>query len=913
MSKKSISPQGNKLSIRLVLATLLYSLMVAIVVSAIQIYISYQQSIDVAKERFTQIEMGYLPSLQSGLWEVNSARVAALLDSMAQLPHVGKIELVDEQRSIIARNQDSRDSFAQKDMPLRYSENNMHYDLGTLHVELTHSSILAQLKARAISIAITTVLTLTIGSVIVLALFQHWVSRHLHRMAQFATEIGPANLGTHLSLERPESYNNDELGIVVNSLNSMQQSLQKELNLRAEVEQELRTHKENLEMLVASRTFELESTINQLDIASEIAELGVWTWNIADKSLHWNERMYIIYSLPLSMRGSEVHSKHWFKCIHPEDAPAIAAILEAAVKGTAGSIKPVFRILTPEGETRYVQAGAKLERDDMGNPVKLIGITRDITSQRELEAKLIYAKEQADQASAAKTSFLANMSHEIRTPMNAILGMLQLVQQTDLSLQQKDYLSKTQSAAKSLLGLLNDILDYSKDDAGKLQLDNHPFALESLMRDLAVVLSGNQAGKNIEVMFDLDPLLPKSLVSDQLRLQQVLINLAGNALKFTLEGYVVISLTALNISSDSASIRIAVSDTGIGIKEEQKERIFDRFVQAEASTTRRFGGTGLGLVISKRLVSLLGGELHLESEFGRGSRFWFDLNLPIPATEVTESKSADISPLRILVIDDNEMSRNLLTRSIHALGGKVDTAENIQIAREKIAAAELSGPAYDVVLLDLYIPAEKGPSAAELIQQIPCRKAPAIIMLAAFGREEFREKQGAIPPIHFLTKPFTPLQMIESICSATQCNNPSEPPASPKIKQQPLAGINLLVVEDNEFNRQVAYELLTGQGAQVSLAENGQEGVTAVLEAKQHFDVVIMDLQMPDMDGMEATRLIRKDQRFSQLPILAMTANASQSDRDECLAAGMTDHIGKPIDLAKLVDLIVALVKQTQN
>ncbi|HWV16025.1 MAG TPA: response regulator [Cellvibrio sp.] len=903
----------SKLSIRLVLATLLYSLLVALVVSAVQIYISYQQSIEAAKERFTQIEMGYLPSLQAGLWEVNSVRVAALLDSMAQLSHVGKIELVDEQRNIIARNQDSHDSFAQKDMPLRYSENNSHYNLGTLHIELTHSSILAQLKARAISIAITTLLTLSIGSVLVLVLFQHWVSRHLHRMAQFAAEFNPTSPGTRLSLERPEHYNDDELAIVVNSINSMQQSLQKELNLRAEVEQQLRAHKENLEMLVASRTFELESTVNQLGIASEIAELGLWTWNIADKSLHWNERMYIIYSLPLSMRGSELHNKHWFKCIHPEDAPAIAAILEAAVKGEAESIQPVFRIFTPKGETRYVQAGAKLERDDMGNPVKLIGITRDITSQRELETRLIHAKEQADQASAAKSSFLANMSHEIRTPMNAILGMLQLVQQTDLSLQQKDYLSKTQSAAKSLLGLLNDILDYSKDDAGKLQLDNHPFALESLMRDLAVVLSGNQAGKNIEVMFDMDPLLPKNLVSDQLRLQQVLINLAGNALKFTLEGYVVISLTALKISSDSASIRIAVSDTGIGIKEEQKERIFDRFVQAEASTTRRFGGTGLGLVISKRLVSLLGGELKLESEFGRGSRFWFDLNLPIAASEINQSKSADISQLRILVIDDNEMSRNLLTRSIRALGGKVDTAENIQIASEKITATELSGPAYDVVLLDLYMPAENGPSAAELIQQIPCRTAPAIIMLAAFGREEFREKRGAIPPIHFLTKPFTPQQMTESICSATQCNNPPESPAPKKIKQQPLAGLNLLVVEDNEFNRQVAYELLTGQGAQVSLAENGQQGVTTVLEAKQHFDVVIMDLQMPDMDGMEATRLIRKDQRFSQLPILAMTANASQSDRDECLAAGMTDHIGKPIDLAKLVDLIVVLVKQTAN
>ncbi|MBI2750355.1 MAG: response regulator [Burkholderiales bacterium] len=393
-----------------------------------------------------------------------------------------------------------------------------------------------------------------------------------------------------------------------------------------------------------------------------------------------------------------------------------------------------------------------------------------ITVSARLQAELAEARDQAQATSVAKSQFLANMSHEIRTPMNAILGMLRLLQGTVLTTRQWDYVSKTEGAARSLLGLLNDILDFSKVEAGKMSLDPQPFRLEDLVRDLSVMLSAGVGTKGVELVMELDPALPPVLVGDVMRLHQVLLNLGGNALKFTAQGRVVVALRLLGLQGQMARVEFVVQDTGIGIAPENRDHIFSGFSQAEASTTRRFGGTGLGLAISQRLVGLMGGNLQLDSVLGQGSTFRFSLELPVAA----------------------------------------------DIPQEVVGTEVASGG-----------------------------------------------------------------------------------------KQQRLSGMRLLVVEDNLINQQVAQELLASEGALVSLAANGQLGVDAVAAARPPFDAVLMDIQMPVLDGYGATRLIREQLGLKDLPVIAMTANAMASDREACLAAGMNEHVGKPFDLNHLVTLLL--------
>ncbi|WP_439878707.1 CHASE domain-containing protein [Pseudomonas prosekii] len=656
---------------------------------------------------------------------------------------------------------------------------------------------------------------------------------------------------------------------------------------------------------------ELMAVHDQLLMAAEVAELGVWSWTLADNNLQWNDRMFEFYGQPLTLRNNGLSYMHWYSRVHPEDVVAAAAKLNAAVDGT-DVYDTIFRVVHPDGQIRFIHAGAQIERSPNGAALRVTGINRDITVQRELESHLLYAKEQADAGSAAKSAFLANMSHEIRTPMNAVLGMLQLVQNTELNGRQLDYVTKAQTAAKSLLGLLNDILDYSKIEAGKLQLDVHPFELEPLMRDLAVVLTGNQGEKEVEVMFDLDSNLPNDLIGDSLRLQQVLINLAGNALKFTLEGQVVVSVEQLKRTENAVSLRIAVSDTGIGISPEQLQRIFEGFTQAEASTSRRFGGTGLGLVICKRLVTLMGGELQVESQQGVGSRFWFDITLDVAPTSLLKSAFAGVDvSLRILVVDDNAMAGELLLRTVHALGWKADRVSGGTQAVDWVKKAQALGEAYDVVLMDWRMSDMDGLSAAQLIhQQGNGAPPPMIIMITAYGREVLADahQAGDAPFVGFLTKPVTPKQLADAVQRALNGEDQLHSPVSLSTVDRPqrLAGLRLLVVEDNMLNRQVADELLTREGAQVTLAEGGLEGVSKVMNEHVRFDVVLMDIQMPDIDGLEATRRIRSNPRFAALPIVAMTANASNIDRDACLVAGMNDHVGKPIDLEQLVATLLS-------
>jgi len=535
----------------------------------------------------------------------------------------------------------------------------------------------------------------------------------------------------------------------------------------------------------------------------------------------------------------------------------------------------------------------------------IVGLRIDIS-------ELVRATEAAQQASQAKSQFLANMSHEIRTPMNAILGMLALLRKTELTPRQADYAAKTDGAARSLLGLLNDILDFSKVEAGKMTLDPHPFRIDQLLRDLSVILSANVGHKSVEVLFDIDPALPRHLVGDAMRLQQVLINLGGNAIKFTGEGEVVVSLTALEIGAREVTLEIAVSDTGIGIAPENQARIFSGFTQAEASTTRRFGGTGLGVAISQRLVGLMGGELKLDSAVGRGSRFHFCITLPLAADTIDDTPAAAVAAmpaaLRALVIDDNPTARDVLERMGSSLGWAVDVAASGEEALALLQASAAAGVAYQAVFVDWQMPGLDGWGTTQRIRELGLTgDAPVVVMVTAHGREMLEQRDVSEQALldGFLVKPITASMLFDAVADARAGHDRPHLSAPAVVGGGArLAGLRLLVVEDNLNNQQVARELLEDEGALVQIANHGQEAVEAVAAAEPPFDVVLMDLQMPVMDGFTATRKIRQDLAMPDLPIIAMTANAMASDREACLAAGMNDHVGKPFDLNHLIAVL---------
>ncbi len=547
--------------------------------------------------------------------------------------------------------------------------------------------------------------------------------------------------------------------------------------------------------------------------------------------------------------------------------------------------------------------------DSDGNRFGYLGVSHDITQEKEHEARLQIAMEEAEQAATAKGQFLANMSHEIRTPMNAILGMLKLLQNTHLDPRQQDYASKTESAARSLLGLLNDILDFSKAEAGKMVLDPQPFQLDRLMRDLSVILSANTGGKRIEVLFDLDPALPAALIGDSLRLQQVLINLGGNAVKFTEQGEVVVSVALRQRDDDSATLYFAVRDSGIGIDPKHQQHIFSGFSQAEASTTRRFGGTGLGLSICRRLVALMGGELKLESTLGVGSTFFFTITLPV----ARDLNAAALHPhpvaRAVLLVDDNAIATRVHAALGQSMGWDVTTAHRGEQALQLLQRrAEAGLPAFDAVFLDWHMPGMDGWASARAIRALPGANAQTLlIMVTADGRDILADKSQEAPGLldGFLVKPVTASMLEEAVQAAhDKRHNPRKLPQGPRSRPRRLAGLRLLVVEDNLINQQVARELLGAEGAQIDLAANGQLGVEAVARARPPYDAVLMDIQMPVMDGYTAAVVIRNELGLQDLPIIAMTANAMASDREACLAAGMNDHIGKPFDVPQLVAML---------
>jgi two-component system sensor histidine kinase/response regulator len=611
-----------------------------------------------------------------------------------------------------------------------------------------------------------------------------------------------------------------------------------------------------------------------------------------------------------------------FKNYFTDPERAEAGIKQALSEGNVVDYELTAR--TRDGMETVVSYNASTFYDRDRKLQGVFAAARDVTERKRLglvlqekNVELEAARVVAENANLSKSDFLSNMSHEIRTPMNAIIGMSHLALKTELTTRQRDYVKKIQGSSQHLLHIINDILDFSKIEAGKLTVEQTEIDLEKVLENVASMISEKNLAKGLELVFDVGHDVPNDLIGDPLRLSQILINYANNAVKFTQQGEIDIIIRLREQSETEVLLYFAVRDTGIGLTEEQRARLFQPFQQADTSITRKYGGSGLGLAISMKLAELMHGNVGVESEFGKGCTFWFTARLGKRASSKRRSVlKPNMVGRRMLVVDDNENARIVLGDMLKSLGFHIDEASSGTQAIQAVKQAEAEGKPYDVVFIDWLMPDMVGNETARQLRALKLKHFPHLILVTAYGREEVINGADAAGVEEVLIKPVNSSVLFDCVVrvlggTASERRVRGEGPSQMERNLSSIKGARVLLVEDNDLNQEVANELLRDAGFIVDLAGNGEIAVNMVKE--NIYDIVLMDMQMPVMDGVTATQEIRKIPRFALMPIVAMTANAMEGDRQHCLEAGMNDYVAKPIEPDDLWKALLKWIPKRQE
>jgi PAS domain S-box-containing protein len=773
---------------------------------------------------------------------------------------------------------------------------------GAIRFDVLLKSIAAESRAEMLRVGLLALLFTALGGVGA-AWLARSVAEPVEQLVTVAAAVAAGNLATRSGIRR-----DDEIGTLATSFDRMVEQL-------AHARAALEAHAAALENTVAERTRELRDSEGRTRAILEAAPDGILTIDEHGTLESVNAAAEAIFALPpATTAGQNLTTIIPALGAHPAATPAA---LIAGVWATAGRGAHEGVGRRADGDTFPVELATSALETKAGRRLTLI--VRDITERkaveetlRQMNAELKETRDRALEATRLKSEFLANMSHELRTPMNGIFGMTEILLDTELSLDQREYAETVRRCADSLLTVINDVLDFSKIEAGKLELETIDFDLQTVVDDAVVVVAPRAAAKNLELACRIEPDVPGILRGDPNRLRQVLLNLLGNAVKFTEQGEVVLHASVVKHTEAQATLRFAVSDTGIGIPADRMHRLFQSFTQVDGSMTRRYGGTGLGLAIAQQLAELMAGKIGVTSEVGRGSTFWFTAVFGRGDDTTVRHPPLELHGVRILIVDDNETNRDILRWQVHGWGMRGDTASDAAEALELLRVGCFGGDPYQVALLDMQMPGMDGEALARTIRADGSLAGLALVLLTSLG--EMGGSGGMPTPFAArLTKPVRGRQLEDCLLRvlrevpAQRAPDAAATPATPGPGD--ASGPRILLAEDDQVNQFVATRMLERMGLHVDVVANGREAVGAAL--RQAYDLILMDVQMPEMDGLEATLEIRRSEgRKRRTPIVAMTAYAMRGDRERCLAAGMDDYLAKPVQTAGLHAILARWVQR---
>ncbi len=923
----------HSLSRHLTMAIVAFAIVAAFTISGVQVLRERQQAFASIEAQFSRIESTAIPSLMTSMWNMNMEATTLAAQGVAKQSWVAYVEVRDLEKTVVAVGQPLAHA-AQRTFKLERGLGSARHssdqstEFGTVLVQIDQDGMAKALEDKYLAILASNLFLTALMSAFLLFVLEWRFIRHVRQIATFLDTRTHDNLDEPLLMYRAVwgPFGNDEIRLLADGVNRMQgnlraafDELRMDIQKREAAEAEIRRLNSELEQRVILRTQELHVAQVAAEQVLDLTESAYWRVNLDEGIMLGNARIVQLLGLePVADMRYAVKANLYDRVAAIDKATASRINREflSILAGNGSSFVAFFPYLRPDGVTIWLHSVVRLDHEPNGTPY-LFGSLQNVTHSKTIEAALEEARKVAETASRAKADFLANMSHEIRTPMNAIYGLSSLILRTELNSRQHDYVRKIQRSGEHLLGIINDILDFSKIEAGKLAVDETEFEIESVLDNVANLIGDKASQKGLELVFDLPQHVPLVLVGDPLRLGQILVNYGNNAVKFSERGEIKILVRMRERTETHALLYFAIQDHGIGLTPEQIARLFQSFEQADTSTTRKYGGTGLGLAICKRLAELMGGTVGVESTFGKGSTFWFTASLKISANQHRQRLPRNnLHGLRVLLVDDSESALQSMAESLQAMTFNVDTASSGADALRAVQTADAQGSPYAMLIADWLMPGMDGIETIQRIRALPLRAQPKVAIATAHGREEvmLRAKEANIETV--LIKPVGASLLFDSLMRVL--GNPEDAGATlvhkPEIQMEalaPIRGARVLLAEDNDINQMVACELLMDAGLEVDVADNGQIAVR--MAESGHYDIVLMDMQMPVMDGLEATQALRRQPALAHLPIVAMTANVLDSDRQRCRDAGMNDFVAKPIEPDALFRVLAQWIPARQE